>query len=1048
MVLALLGFTFAQSVEAQIITNLQQLTTALSSEERIFRNVRLEVVVCAASRPEIGVLIVEDSSGVELLEVGRFRDALRPGERLLIEGYHSLLRRRPMGIELAAGPLVDNDGIHIHRTWLGRVPLKEGLHPIRLEWFNNLRESNLEVSFGISNRPPQAVDPADLWHAIVDESGRTNYAPGLRVEHFEGYWESMPNFDLLVPVKTEIVPDFSLDFTTRDEMTGMRFSGFFKALEDGQYSFTVRSDDGSLLYIGDPRLPIVRLGTAEVPKAKRAFPEEPMESLTHRKWATIEGRVGFVSQQARGLVFELRSDRDVILAQVADAEGLDVSKLRNAEVRVTGVARGVMTRDQRTLLGRVFVVDSGHIEIGRTPNRRHPPSVITSVGAVQSLPLDVARRAIPVRVRGVVTEIRTSFFERRISLQDDTRGIFVQIPALTNVPPSFGDLIEVEGHSEAGDFAPIIVASKVVVLGGGCLPEPVRPTWNELLTGRMDVQWAELHGLVTAVQSNTVTLLLPEGRLDVQMDDYYESQLAPFQSSVARIRGVLYAVWNPDSREVTVGTVLMRNAAIAVDASAPDDLFDAASKTPRDLLLFDAQATPFRRVKVRGVVVHAAGSQAWLQEDGVGIRLLLAERTYLRPGDIVEAVGYPDIGRTALLLREAVLRKTGEGPLPKPRLLAETELPAEGLDSIRVRIEGKLLGWHTEQGSPVLEMQSGSSLYHARFAPRAGTELSLRPGSRLSLDGVYAGRGRNLGAGHESDSFALMLNSARDVVVLSQPPWWTLPRLLAVVGVLLVTLAFTAIWIKQLRRLVEQRTTQLQHQIRERERIEHRHALEAERSRIARDLHDDLGSSLTEISALASTGLRREEKALEALGGEARRGEEANPASLFQTISGKARNLVAALDVIVWAVDPEDNSLQSLADYLSGYAAEFFSHTNISCRFRVPVQFPDVRIEGRVRHDLLMAVKESLNNIVRHAEATEVEFCLSIAEGNLEVDIRDNGRGINGFAGRDGHGLKNLCSRLKELGGLCDVKSREGGGTAVTLRLPLGASTGSIPPAG
>ena len=230
--------------------------------------------------------------------------------------------------------------------------------------------------------------------------------------------------------------------------------------------------------------------------------------------------------------------------------------------------------------------------------------------------------------------------------------------------------------------------------------------------------------------------------------------------------------------------------------------------------------------------------------------------------------------------------------------------------------------------------------------------------------------------------------------------WW---------AVLLVILTFTVIWNTQLRRLVEQRTDQLQHEIHERERVERQHALEAERSRIARDLHDDLGSSLTEISVLASSGQLRQTSADHQPG-------------LFQAIGAKARGLISALDVIVWAVDPEDNSLQSLADYLSGYADDFFSHTNIDCRFKVPVSFPPVTLEGRLRHELLMAVKEGINNIVRHSEATEVEFRMGMADACLEIVVADNGKGIEHEIEGNGHGLKNLSSRLEKIGGICTVR--------------------------
>jgi len=468
----------------------------------------------------------------------------------------------------------------------------------------------------------------------------------------------------------------------------------------------------------------------------------------------------------------------------------------------------------------------------------------------------------------------------------------------------------------------------------------------------------------------------------------------------------------------------MRNASISKEISAPADPFAAVVKKPRELLLFDAQATPFRRVKVSGQIIYADNSQLFLQEDGAGLRLLPADKTTVRPGDLVEAVGYPDVGRPALLLREVLLRKTGAAALPEPRQLAEHELMRENLDSTRVRVEGKLLGWHLEHGTSVLEMQSGTHLYLARLASAPSSEVELRAGSLLALSGVYVARGRNQSSETEAESFELLLNSPADIAVLSQPSWWTLQKLLVLIGVMLGVLIFTSAWINQLRRLVEKRTAQLQREIREREQIEQRHTLEAERSRIARDLHDDLGSGLTEISVLASSGQRP----LTA---------EASHANLFQVISGKARGLIAALDVIVWAVDPEDNSLQSLADYLSGYADDFFSHTNLACRFKVPVAFPQITLEGRVRHDLLLAVKETLNNVVRHSEATEVEFRMAVVEDILEIEIADNGKGFAGLPEKDRHGLKNIPARLKKIGGDCLVESRLGGGTTVKIRLPL-----------
>lgn len=1029
MALVSLAMACASTAGAQAITNLHQLTQLTTSNQQTNRDVDLSVTVCASSRPEVGVLIVQDETGVELLQVGDFGKEMVPGDQIRIRRNSCLLRKREMGVEISAMPVVNNDGLHSRTATAGEVVLKAGKIPLRLEWFNYWRYFALEVQWAAANEQPRLIGASNLWHAVVTESGATNFLPGLRAECYEGSWETLPDFNLLPSVKTGQVTNFNLNFRSRDEGVGIRYSGYLDVPRDGRYRFVVLSDDGAALFLGEARVPIVSLGRTDAPAAKTSnLIGTGITNLDERCWTVVEGNVRFLSRAGEGVRFDLGTGQHVISIRLADATDLDLSNLLNARVRVTGVGRGVMTLDQTVVLGKLCAASAKDLVfVDRSLGQGNPTIPITSVARVQSLPIESARQALPVRICGTVTGATKTSQEHWMSFQDDTRGIFVSLSAISNAAPTFGELWEVEGHSAAGDFAPIVVADKVTRIGEGLLPSPVIPTWTELLNGSRDVQWAELKGLVTDVHSNTISLYLPEGRLDVELEGSFESDLKPFLKANVKIRGVLYAVWDAATREVCVGRVMMRSSAVSVDVPAPADPFDAVVRTPRELLLFDAQASAFRPVKVRGQIVYADATQLFLEDNGTGLRLLPVEKPDMHPGDMVEAVGYPDIGKTQLLLREVLLRKTGEAPLPAPRSLLTSTLSQESLDSTRVRVEGTLLGWHAEEGTPVLEMQSGTRLYLARIAPEKSTPISLRPGSRLALTGVYVGRGNNSRPNDDNESFGLLLNSLADITVLSQPSWWTLPRLFALVGVLLVILAVTVIWNTQLRRLVEQRTGQLQREIREREHVERQRALEAERSRIARDLHDDLGSSLTEISVLASSGQLRQTSA------------EQQP-NLFQTIGAKARSLISALDVIVWAVDPEDNSLQSLADYLSGYAGEFFSHTAVACRFKVPVSFPVVTLEGRVRHELLMAVKEALNNIVRHAGATEVEFRMNMADNSLEIVIADNGKGIQNENASDRHGLKNLSARLHKLGGNCTVESRPDGGTIVKFHLPLAAA--------
>ncbi len=157
----------------------------------------------------------------------------------------------------------------------------------------------------------------------------------------------------------------------------------------------------------------------------------------------------------------------------------------------------------------------------------------------------------------------------------------------------------------------------------------------------------------------------------------------------------------------------------------------------------------------------------------------------------------------------------------------------------------------------------------------------------------------------------------------------------------------------------------------------------------------------------------------------------------MRAIGDKARTLVSALDVIVWAIDPRHNSLQSFADYLRSYTSEILSAANIASRFRIPIECNPVTLTGAARHCLFLAVKETLNNVIRHASATKVELQMGQFEDRLEIVIADNGRGFDWNTSRRGHGLANLKERLETLHGLCQIESQPGNGTTVKFTVPL-----------
>ncbi len=209
------------------------------------------------------------------------------------------------------------------------------------------------------------------------------------------------------------------------------------------------------------------------------------------------------------------------------------------------------------------------------------------------------------------------------------------------------------------------------------------------------------------------------------------------------------------------------------------------------------------------------------------------------------------------------------------------------------------------------------------------------------------------------------------------------------------------------------------------ERMERLHALERERSRIARDIHDDLGSNLTRIAWLSE--LARADKTLP---------DKVEIHS--RKIGGYARQMVTSLDEIVWAVNPCNDTLQNLAQYLTHMAHESLGPTSVSCRLEIPSNLPVAVLPAEIRHDLFLAAKEALHNILKHAAASEARIRLALADGVLTLAIEDDGRGFDPAAPSSGrHGLRNLRQRIENLGGRFQCESAAGCGTRLTFTLKL-----------
>ena len=212
------------------------------------------------------------------------------------------------------------------------------------------------------------------------------------------------------------------------------------------------------------------------------------------------------------------------------------------------------------------------------------------------------------------------------------------------------------------------------------------------------------------------------------------------------------------------------------------------------------------------------------------------------------------------------------------------------------------------------------------------------------------------------------------------------------------------------------------------------------RTRIATDLHDDIGANLTRISLLSEIAKQRFhfhiDEAAENDRESARKenGFENNP---LVSISRIARESVSSMSDIVWSIDPDHDTLLDLTRKMRQHADEVFTLRDIDLQFNAASTKESLRVGVDVRRDLLLIFKEAVNNAARHSRCARVAIDLRVAGSTLLLDIVDDGLGFDDSMESEGQGLRSMKRRAKALSGTLEIKSSPGAGTSVRFSVPV-----------
>jgi signal transduction histidine kinase len=243
------------------------------------------------------------------------------------------------------------------------------------------------------------------------------------------------------------------------------------------------------------------------------------------------------------------------------------------------------------------------------------------------------------------------------------------------------------------------------------------------------------------------------------------------------------------------------------------------------------------------------------------------------------------------------------------------------------------------------------------------------------------------------------------------PPWWQTWWFRTLIGLLIIGLLIIAFRFYYRRKLEKEMVL-----------LEKRQAIEKERTRIATDMHDDLGAGLSRIKFLSETiGIKKQQQ---------------QPIEEEVTkIREYSHEMIDKMGEIVWALNEKNDSLSDLLSYTRAYAVEYLSQNGIICTVNAPEQFPVGFVSGEFRRNIYLTVKEALHNIVKHAQATKVEININ-TENDLQIEINDNGSGIDFSKLRPfSNGLDNMKSRISDLKGQLEI--RNGKGTTVKIAVPV-----------
>jgi PAS domain S-box-containing protein len=486
--------------------------------------------------------------------------------------------------------------------------------------------------------------------------------------------------------------------------------------------------------------------------------------------------------------------------------------------------------------GSGLVLSNGvfqHVLQNPTPLASSRPSLVTNAATSFQLPLTQidqiralsakdANLGLPVHLQAVVTLHRPEI--GMLFVQDPTGGLYVFIPS-SGLSLRPGQLIDLNGVTESGLFAPIVRQPQIKILGEGPLPPAFLHSLEQLATGERDSQLVQVRGFVRECygDGNDVNLQMEDNGIPFTATVMSRLDPEKVKNSLVRIRGVASGRFD-DHRQIT-GIIIWAQSDkdLTVEQTLPRNPYQQPLVGISDLGDYELARRLNEYVKIQGtVLLQAPGRYLFLQEGTQAVAVHTKLAGQWKRGDRVEAVGF--LGREGRkpVLRHALLRRIGSGKVPAPDILPADRMLDPQCENRWIQVTAKLLNESHRAEESVLTLQIGGWVFDAvcTHPDEASTLKQFQPGSVLAVTGVYT---VHTDYARVPKVFRLEFESPEDVKIVQQPPWWTVRRVMMLFGVAMVITLAALMWGRSLHRTVREQTQQIRRRLEKEAALERKH---------------------------------------------------------------------------------------------------------------------------------------------------------------------------------------------------------------------------------